>query len=318
MKSAEGYGPELSLDEIEKISASMGPLLWLAFSGGEIFLRDDIDDIARLFYEKNRPSIMLFPTNGLLSDVITEKVRTILDTCTKSMVVVKLSLEGPEHVHDAIRGTGSFKKTMETYRALGALLHGYSNFELGINTLFCSETQDTMDELIEFVTGLDNIKTHTVSLIRGTVADNSLKEVDIEKYRKTIGRLACNLRKGTAATYRFRGARLKAAQDIVQRGIIHRTVVDARQVIPCYAGRLNLVLTESGDVFPCESFTMKLGNIRDSDYSMKRLAESSRARDIVRSIQEDKCYCTHECYVMTNILFNPRLYPRLAKEYFQL
>jgi len=35
-------GPELSLDEIRSISSSMGKLLWLAFSGGEIFLRDDI------------------------------------------------------------------------------------------------------------------------------------------------------------------------------------------------------------------------------------------------------------------------------------
>ena len=30
------------------------------------------------------------------------------------------------------------------------------------------------------------------------------------------------------------------------------------------------------------------------------------------------CYCTHECYFMTNILFNPRLYPALAREYIQL
>jgi radical SAM protein with 4Fe4S-binding SPASM domain len=296
----------------------MGQLLWLAFSGGEIFLRDDIDDIAQLFYEKNRPSIMLFPTNGLLTGTITEKIESILSTCTKSTVVVKLSLDGPEALHDSIRGDGSFKKTMKTYEALGALLDRYSNFELGINTLFCSKTQDAMDGLIDFVTGLDNIKTHTVSLIRGSVADDSLKEVDIEKYRETIGRLAFNLQKNISDTYRFRGAKLKAAQDIVQRSIIHRTVVDNKHVIPCYAGKLNLVLTESGDVYPCESFTMKLGNIRDNGYSMKRVAESRRAQNIIHSIQADKCFCTHECYLMTNILFNPRLYPQLAKEYLKL
>jgi len=296
----------------------MGQLLWLAFSGGEIFLRDDIDDIAQLFYEKNRPSIMLFPTNGLLAGRITEKIESILRTCTKSTVVVKLSLEGPEAIHDSIRGEGSFKKTMKTYEALGAFLDRYPNFELGINTLFCSATQDTVDELIEFVTGLDKIKTHTVSLIRGSVGDNGLKEVDMGKYHETIKKLASNVRKNISSTYRFRGARLKAAQDIVQRGIIHRTVVEDRQVIPCYAGRLNLVLTESGDVYPCESFTMKLGNIRDSGYSMKRVVESRRAQNIIHSIQADKCYCTHECYLMTNILFNPRLYPQLAKEYLRI
>ena len=33
---------------------------------------------------------------------------------------------------------------------------------------------------------------------------------------------------------------------------------------------------------------------------------------------DKNCYCTHECYFMTNILFNPRLYPALAREYIQL
>jgi len=31
-----------------------------------------------------------------------------------------------------------------------------------------------------------------------------------------------------------------------------------------------------------------------------------------------RCHCTHECYFMTNILFNPRLYPSLMKEYLLL
>jgi MoaA/NifB/PqqE/SkfB family radical SAM enzyme len=292
--------PELSLNEIEKISSSMGPLLWLAFSGGEIFLRDDIDQIAQLFYEKNTPSIMLFPTNGLLSRVIAEKVESILKTCTKSTVVVKLSLEGPETVHDSIRGEGSFNKTMKTYEKLGVLLDRYDNFELGINTLFCSQTQDTMDELIEFVTGLDKIKTHTVSLIRGSVGDEQLKEVDMGKYHETITKLASNLHNRISATYRFKGAKLKAAQDIVQRSIIHRTMVDSRQIIPCYAGKLNLVLTESGDVYPCESFTMKLGNVREHGYSMKHIADTPQAKKIINSIHDRKCY------------------PQLAKEYVRL
>ena len=50
--------PELSLEEIERISSSLGSLLWLAFSGGEIFLRDDLVEIARTFYRNNKPAII--------------------------------------------------------------------------------------------------------------------------------------------------------------------------------------------------------------------------------------------------------------------
>jgi radical SAM protein with 4Fe4S-binding SPASM domain len=317
-RAEQSQQQELSLDEIKKISASAGKLLWLAFSGGEIFLRDDIVDIAKTFYDNNRPSIILFPTNGLLTDVIRKKTESILKYCTNSTIVTKLSLEGTESIHDSIRGKGSFKKTMDTYTVLGELLAKYPHFDLGINTVFSSANQDSIDDLTQFVNGLDRIKTHTVSLIRGSVADNSLKAVDIEKYLDTINRLDRNLKKKTASQYRFRGAKLKAAQDILQRRIIYETFVQKRQLLPCYAGKLNLVITETGDLYPCESFSMRMGNVRDSEYNIKKMLTSAETGDILRSIKERKCYCTHECYVMTNILFNPAMYPSLLKEYIKL
>ena len=310
---------ELSLDEIKKISASMGRLLWLAFSGGEIFLRDDIVEIANIFYRNNKPSIMLFPTNGLLTEKIGRRIEEILKYCNKSIIAVKLSLDGTEFLHDSMRGAeGSFKKTMRTYDALGRLLNKYPNFELGVNTVFSSENQDCMDELIEFVNGLENIKTHTVSLIRGDVPDEELKGVDIQKYLETIQKIESNLKNRKASIYRFRGARIKTAQDIIQHRLIHKTMLQKKQLIPCYAGRLNLVITETGDIFPCESFSMKLGNIRESDYDIGKVLKSEDAQKVISSIKKKGCFCTHECYMMTNILFNPLMYPALLREYLQI
>ena len=311
----EAHNPELSLGEIENISSSMGRLLWLAFSGGEIFLRDDIVEITKVFYERNKPSIILFPTNGLLTDLIRERIEAVLKYCTNSTIVVKLSLDGPEDIHDIIRGgKGSFRKTMQTYHALGKLIDEYPNFELGMNTVFCSTNQDCMDDIIEFVSRLDKIKTHTVSLVRG----NGLKEIDIEKYRKTIDKLAENLRKKISGIYSFKGGKLKAAQDILQRRLIYETETQKKKLIDCYAGRLNLVLTETGDLYPCESFSMKMGNVRDSRYDIKEILRSSQARDILGSIKYNGCFCSHECYLMTNIMFSKHMYPRLLKEYLQL
>lgn len=310
---------ELSLDEIKKISASMGRLLWLAFSGGEIFLRDDIVEIAKIFYGNNKPAIMLFPTNGLLTDKISRRIEEVLRECRKSIITVKLSLDGPERLHDSMRGVkGSFKKTMRTYDALGRLIKKYPNFELGINTVFSYENQDCMDELIDFVNGLENIKTHTVSLIRGDVPDEGLKGVDINKYLETIQKIESNLKNKESSIYRFRGARIKAAQDIIQRRLIHETILQKKQLIPCYAGRLNLVITETGDIFPCESFSMKLGNIRESDYDIGKILKSGDAQGVLSAIKKKGCFCTHECYMMTNILFNPSMYPALLREYLQM
>jgi len=310
---------ELSLDELKKVADSLGDLLWLAFSGGEIFLRRDLAEITRYFYQKNKPAMILLPTNGLLTEQITETVKEILENCPKSTVVVKLSLDGPEDLHDTIRGRkGCFSKTMETYRTLGPLLNRYNNFELGINTVFCRQNQDYVPEVINFVKTLKSIKTHTVSLIRGDIKDESDALVDMQKYYKAIGSLERNLKTGAAATYRFGGARLKAAQDILQRRLIYYTVEKGQGQLPCYAGRLNLVLTENGDLFPCESFSRKLGNVKQDGYDITALLSSGQARKAVEAINKDGCFCTHECYMMTNILFNPRQYPALLKEYLQL
>ncbi len=317
---AKDSGEELALDEIKKISFAIGRLLWLAFSGGEIFLRNDLVEITREFYENNKPAIILFPTNGLLTDVIKKKIEAILDYCRKSVIVVKLSLDGTEYVHDSIRGKGSFQKTMQTYNELGRLLGRHPNFELGINTVFCAANQNNMDTLIEFINKLDNVKTHTVSLIRGEVLDEGLKDIDINTYHETLKKMESNLKNRTSSIYRFRGSKLKAAQDILQRRLIYETMRQERQLIPCYAGRLNLVLTEIGDVYPCESFgaQMKIGNVKDHEYNLRKVLKTDRAQKVVHSIQDKCCYCTHECYFMTNILFNRKLYPSLAKEYRQI
>lgn len=309
---------ELGTEEYEHISSSMGKLLWLAFSGGEIFLRRDIVELTKIFYRNNKPSIMLFPTNGLLTGTITEKTGEILRNAARSTVVVKLSFEGTEEVHDSIRGKGSFQSALRTYRELSGYIGKYPNFELGVNTVFLSRNQDHMDELFRFVRSLDHIKTHTVSLIRGDIPDVTLKDIDMRKYRNAIKTLESNLKDTNAGTYSFTGARLKAAQDIVQRRYIHETALRQKQLIPCYAGKLNLVLTETGDVFPCETFSLKMGNVRDFGNDMIRVLRSGKAQKVLRSIHKKRCFCTHECFMMTNILFNPRTYPSLLLEYLQI
>jgi MoaA/NifB/PqqE/SkfB family radical SAM enzyme len=311
--------PELSPDEIERISLSMDTLLWLAFSGGEIYLREDLVEISSIFYRNNRPAIMLFPTNGLLPELIKDRTEQILRQCPQSVIAVKLSLDGLSDEHDSLRNTpGSFEKTLVTYHLLKGLIDTYPNFELGINTVFCSENQDRMDAIIDFVSTLKSIRTHTISLVRGNLSNGNFKEVDYQKYHHATERLEQNLKIGESSIYRFKGARIKAAQDILQRRLIHRTILDQKRLIPCYAGRLNLVLTESGNVYPCEILPDCFGNVKDYDYDLRKVLRSDSAKRIIASIREKKCYCTHECYFMTNILFNPGLYAALAREYLQI
>jgi MoaA/NifB/PqqE/SkfB family radical SAM enzyme len=313
---------ELSLEEIKRISRSMDNFLWVLFSGGEIYLREDLVEISRTFYENNKPVILTYPTNGLLPELIKERTEEILKHCRKSVVVVKLSLDGLGAAHDSLRHVpGNFKRLMQTYEALGGLLENYSNFEIGINTLFCSENQYRMNGdngIIEFVRGLDKVRTHTLSMVRGGLKEERYKAIDLKEYHKAIRTLEKNLKAPQAQVYTFMGARFKAAQDNLQRRLIYQTMRQKRRLIPCYAGRLNLVLTEMGDLYPCELSDQKIGNVRDHGYDVKKLLDSPGAKKAIDKIEPGACYCSHECYFTTNILFNLRMYPSLASDYLKV
>lgn len=310
---------ELSVDEVEKISASMGNLLWLLFSGGEIFLRKDLPDLVDAFYRNNHPVIITLPTNGFAPDLIVPRTDEILSRSPESAVVCKISLDGIGDEHDRLRDTpGNFDKAMETYELLRQLGERYENLQLGINTVFCRENQDNMDEIIDFVNTLPGCETHTISMVRGNPADDAYKEIDLEKYRRAVMRLEEELKGENSRMYHFTLARLKTAQDLLQRRLIYETVRQSRRLLPCYAGRIGAVMNEVGDVFPCEILSDSMGNVRESGYDFPRVFFSEQADRVRAKINRTKCYCSHECYFVTNILFNPLMAGQLIREYLEL
>jgi MoaA/NifB/PqqE/SkfB family radical SAM enzyme len=319
-REAEGGAPELSAAEVRRVAGSMGPLLWVLFSGGEPFLREDLVELSGIFHDANEPTFLTYPTNGLLPEVVAETVEGVLRRCAGSVVVVKLSLDGVGERHDALRGVpGAFAKVMATCERLAALAARHPRLEVGVNTLYCSHNEGEMDDILELVHGLEGVTSHTLTLIRGGARDASFREVDLERYRDASRRLAERWSSPRGRFPRFAGARLKAAQDVLQRGLVHRTMSRRRRETPCYAGRLNLVLTERGELHPCEGrWDLSFGNVRDAGYDVAAMLRSAAAREVRREVAGEGCFCSNECNTMTNILFNPARHPGLIREWARL
>jgi MoaA/NifB/PqqE/SkfB family radical SAM enzyme len=321
-REAAGRDGELTADEVRRVARSMGPLLWVLFSGGEPFLREDLAELSGIFHDTNRPAFLTFPTNGLLPEVISERTAEILRRCDRSVVVVKLSLDGVGADHDAIRGTpGGFDRLMRAYELLAPLADAHPALELGVNTLFSPENQWRMDGILDFVARrLDRIRSHTVTMLRGGPREARSEDVDLGQYARVTARLEERWGGRGGRFHRFAGARLKAAQDRLQRRLIHRTLSERRRVLPCHAGRLNLVLTERGELHPCEErWDRSFGNVREAGYDVAAMVRSERGQRILREIERpDACWCSHECNFLTNILFNPTMHPALLREWARL
>jgi len=312
-------GPELSTAELARLAPTVGPLLWLSYSGGEPTLRADLPEITAIFARHCRPVIVLLSTNGLDPRRTADTVAGMLKAAPRSTVVVKLSLDGPPELHDRLRGVpGAHARVLESLHLLRELAAREPRLEVGVNTVMCAANQEVAAEVFAEISRLDGVDTHTLSLVRGLIPDPALGAVDPARYLAAAKALAHGLQQGSQPRYRFFGARLKAAQDVLQRRLIAETLRRQRRVIPCHAGRLNLVLDERGELSPCEEFALRLGNVRDFDFDLRATTRSPQARAVLAGVERGDCWCTHECYMMTNILFDLRHYPALLAEYLRL
>ena len=313
---APGAAPELSLEEIGRVARSMDSLLWVLFSGGEPFLREDLVEVSGLFHDANRVGFLTYPTNGSLPEVVAGRTEEILKRCPGSVVVLKLSLDGVGADHDALRRVpGGFERVMQTCERLVSLAGRHRRLEIGVNTLFCAENQGRMEQIVDFVAGLDGVRSHTLTMARPVPGGAPAAAVDLDLYRRAGLHLEARWRTRRNGSHRFAGAGLKSAQDRLQRRLIHRTMLERRRLVPCYAGRLNLVLSESGDLYPCEGrFDAPLGNVREAGYDVAGLLRSGPARRVLGELERGACHCTNECNFLVNILFNPRMHPGLLRD----
>ncbi len=112
-------GESLKPDHIEKISEALGELVWLDISGGEPFLRKDIDAICHRFIDHNRARFINIPTNAIQTSVIERSVEGILSNPGDFRLNIALSIDGIGENHDRVRGVpGNYAKALATMDAM--------------------------------------------------------------------------------------------------------------------------------------------------------------------------------------------------------
>ncbi len=292
---------ELGLDEIEQISKSMGRFAVLSLTGGEPLLRKDLLDIVTTFYRNNRMRYLVIPTNGTVP--ARELVESTLEACPKLRIRVFVSIDDIGERHDRIRGNeGVFDKAVRTFKELRSIEN--DRLELGTITAYSRLNEDRIFTILEWLR--ENLRPDITNfpLVRGDVQDPAIADIDIATYERLMEEVF----------RRTKGNLVESAKEVMTQLTI-QTVREDKFITPCYAGSINAVIHVNGDVFPCELLDLKMGNLREHDLDFRKLWSSKEAISVRERITSMRCFCTHGCNMLPNVLFNPRYHPRVICVY---
>lgn len=307
----------LSLEEVQKMASTMDPFLFLLIGGGEPFLRKELPEIIKIFYDTNHIPYCSIPTNGIATQLTIQAVRKIMTLCPDLNLIVSLSIEGFEETYDAMKQVpGGFKKAIETFHELKKLKTEFPTLNVGVNITYASYTQDKMIDFYKWVR--DELKPDLVSpnLVRGNPKETAAKQgLSVEKYEQFTNMIEHDYyEKKLRGFDNFLNKRMAIASRFIRSKRIADTARTNAYHSRCYAGIINAVIYPEGDVFPCEILEdKKIGNIRDYGLDFRKLWFSKETKTITDWIKDTNCRCTHECFVTPSILFNPTYLPKLIK-----
>jgi MoaA/NifB/PqqE/SkfB family radical SAM enzyme len=236
-------------------------------TGGEPFLRNDLPDILREIKDAGFAVYLL--TNGIL---ISENQAAALSHI--GVNGVQVSIEGPEDIHDSIRGKGSFAGSMKGVRHL--LDNG---LQVTLNVTLSSVNAHHFMDIITIALNTGVQKVGFSRLVPSGRGRGLLKEMlnkeDVRDFYQRIFSLdtgALRIVTGDPVASQFRDS---------DHG-------DENTDIPtggCAAGVSGLTILPDGTMVPCRRLPVPIGNIRADS-----LREVWATSEVLEAIRDRKRY----------------------------
>ncbi len=294
---------ELRLDEIENIFKNLPKnLFWLAITGGEPFLRDDLTEIIRLA-KRNMPSLRLvsIASNALAKEKITSTIKK-LNKINGIIFYITLSIDGPEKINDKIRGVkGSYNRIIETYNSLKKITSSNKNFNIllettiskkNINYLYDFFYENINNNKKEFIVSLY----HNAYLYKnGYIKDNylNINFLDLKKILKLVKRNLSYISPIQLIQIRYLTNILKYLKN------------PKNQVLPCFALKDSFAINPYGEILPCLMWGKSLGNIRNYNYNIKKIWNSNKFNNVRSKIRNNSCpNCWTPCQAYQTLISN--------------
>jgi MoaA/NifB/PqqE/SkfB family radical SAM enzyme len=305
----------LSVDEYARIFPTFEKVpTWVTISGGDQFLRGDLDQIVERICKDIEPAIINIPMNGIVTGRIHSLLPRIAELSRGRQLVLNLSVDEVGEAHDRIRGApGNFAKLLDVAAFIRDLKKSNPHIVLGVHTVISTANVERIGDIEPELRRIFAPDSYITEVAERRVELRTM-ERDITPSPDAYRRAAEHLRRSIAARRSPRPlARLVEALRYEYYGLAARVLAEKRQVIDCYAGWASAHLAPDGNVWGCCVRAESLGNVRDHDYDFRTVWRSARAGEFRRSVKNKECACPLANASYTNLLLDPASLLRVTR-----
>lgn len=306
----------LSVEEYDRFLSTVGRRpYWFTLSGGEPFLRKDINEIVRVVYERCRPKVINIPHNGTFPDTTAGRVAEMARDCPESEIIINVSLDELGHTHDRIRGTNdNYELATRTFDSLKAL--EAPNLTVGIHTVISRFNVENFPAIYRGLMALkpDSYITEIAEERDELQTLGTRITPKGDQYGRAIDYLLSQMKEK-----RFTGmGRVTQSFRLEYYKLARKAVVEKRQSINCYAGWASCQVSPDGEVWPCCIRGESAGSLRENGYDFPGVWRGERMNALRRSIRNKECACPLANASYTNILLSPQSMARVGMNYLRL
>jgi radical SAM protein with 4Fe4S-binding SPASM domain len=298
---------ELTTEEIVTLVRENPNVNWLDLTGGEIFLRRDIDDIFdAILGGWSRLAILHFPTNGFQTDRIVNSVERIAGR-GPAHIIITVSVDGDESLNDEIRGIrGGFRRQMETFRALRRIPGIQAALGVTLSTHNLGQFDRTFAACARECPGLTVDDIHLNVAQRSSHyygnADIDAVAPDAESARAEMDRYRRLRSTGWSPRQLLENAYLKH---------LDRFLATGSTPMPCHALRASCFIDPWGVVYPCITYSRPIGRLRDTGMRLDPIWNDAQASQLQHEIWKGQCpQCWTACEAYQSILGNTLAFRR--------
>lgn len=174
---------ELTIDDLKNVflrEPLLKNLAEVGLTGGEPYLRGDLDEIVIFFIKNFKKAKVSINTNGLLGDRICEKTLAITKGISPediNRIRISFSVDGIKAVHDRVRGIpGNYQKVLDI---IGRLREGIPGIEYGITFTVLPDNYDQIWDVYLLSKELKVGFSFSIAQVSGIYYDNSEKNLSL-------------------------------------------------------------------------------------------------------------------------------------------